>query len=106
MLIHNVFFWLRKDLSAEDRAMFENEVRLLGQISYLDRGFVGSAAATEKRPVADHSYDYAVSLHFKTLANHEFYQQDCQDHARFVSACKTFWDRVIVYDVTPLRGAC
>ena len=29
MLIHNACFWLRKDLSADDRATFETEVRRL-----------------------------------------------------------------------------
>ena len=43
MLIHNAHFWLKKDLSAEDRAKFENEVKLLAQIGYLERGFVAEA---------------------------------------------------------------
>lgn len=102
MLIHNAYFWLRHDLSAEDRATFEREVRRLSQIPYLERGFVGPPAATEKRPVTDHSFDSAISLHFKTLADHDFYQRECQDHARFVATCKGFWERVIIFDFTPL----
>lgn len=102
MLIHNACFWLRKDLSSDERATFETEVRRLSQIPYLERVFVGPPAPTEKRPVTDHSFDYATSLHFKTLADHEFYQKECLDHARFVSTCGTFWERVIIYDVTPL----
>ena len=38
----------------------------------------------------------------KIPADHEFYQKECKDHARFVATCKTFWDRVVVYDVAPL----
>lgn len=101
-LIHNAHFWLRKDLSAEDRATFEKEVRLLSQLAYLERGFAGPPAATERRPVTDHTFDFATSLHFKTLADHDFYQKDCPDHARFVSTCKSFWERVVIYDVAPL----
>ena len=41
MLIHNVYFWLRKDLSAADRATFESELRRLEKISYIEGGFVG-----------------------------------------------------------------
>jgi hypothetical protein len=103
MLIHSAHFWLKKDLSAEERATFEIEVKRLARISYLERGFVGKPAPTEERPVTDHSFDYATSLHFKTLEDHEFYQKECQDHARFVSKCKAFFERVIVYDVAPMN---
>ena len=102
MLIHNVYFWLLKDLSPGDRATFEREVKKLARISYLERVFVGTPAPTERRPVTDHSFDYAISFHFKTIADQEFYQKGCPEHARFVSKCKTFWERVLIYDVSPL----
>ena|SRR5215213_6693536 len=102
MLIHNAHFWLKKDLSADDRTTFEIEVKRLAQISYLERGFAGKPAPTEARPVTDHSFDYATSLHFKTLADHDFYQRECKDHARFVSTCQAFFERVVIYDVSPL----
>ena len=102
MFIHNVCFWLKKDLSASDRATFESEVKLLAQIPYLERGFAGVPAATEHRSVTDHSFDYSTSLHFKTLADHEYYQKECPAHKRFVAACLPFWDRVVIHDVQPL----
>ena len=42
MLIHSVFFWLRKDLTSAERTLFDSEVRRLAQISYLERGYVAS----------------------------------------------------------------
>jgi hypothetical protein len=102
MFIHNVIFWLRKDLTATERDLFATEVRRLAQIAYLERGYVGTPAATEHRQVTDHSFDFATSLHFKSLEDHEFYQTKCQDHARFVATCKSFWERVIIYDVATL----
>jgi stress responsive alpha/beta barrel protein len=103
MFIHNAIFWLRKDLTSTERAKFDSEVRRLAQIPYLERGYVGTPAETEHRPVTDHSFDFATSLHFKSLEDHEFYQTKCQDHARFVAACKSFWERVVIYDVAPLK---
>lgn len=103
MLIHTVFFWLRKDLTPAERNLFESEVRRLVEISYLERGDVGTPAPTEKRPVTDHSFDYAISLHFKSMEEHDFYQTKCPEHERFVSACKSLWERVVVYDVSPLE---
>jgi hypothetical protein len=100
MLIHSAYFWLKKDLTAADRAVFEEEVEKLARIPYLERGFAGKPAPTEERPVTDHSFDYATSLHFKTMEDHEFYQKECPHHARFVSICRPFFDRVVVYDVS------
>ena len=65
MIIHSVFFWLRKDLTSAERALFDSEVRRLAEISYLERGYVGTPAPTQERPVTDHSFDYATSFHFK-----------------------------------------
>jgi hypothetical protein len=103
MFIHSAHFWLKKDLSAEDLALFESELKLLAKISYLERAYVGKPAPTEERPVTDHSFDYATSFHFKSMEDHDFYQTGCKDHARFVEKCKPFFDRVIVYDLQPMN---
>ena len=102
MFIHSAIFWIRKDLSSAERNLFDSEVRRLAKISYLERGYVGTPAPTERRPVTDHSFDYATALHFKSLEDHDFYQTKCPDHARFVNTCKTLWERVVIYDVEPL----
>jgi hypothetical protein len=102
MLIHTVFFWLRKDLTPPERALFDSEVRRLAQIPYLEPGYVGTPAPTERRPVTDHSFDYSASLHFKSIEDHDFYQANCPDHTRFVAACKPLWERVVIYDTSPL----
>ena len=95
---HNVYFWLKSDLSAESVALFESELKLVTQISYLAKGDCGKPAATAHRPVTDHSFSYSLSLEFKTMADHDFYQTDCVDHKRFVDTCKSLWERVIIYD--------
>lgn len=101
-MIHNVYFWLKQDMTAEQVATFESELRLLPKISYLAAGSVGKPAATEERAVTDHSFSYSLSLTFKTMADHEFYQTDCPDHQRFVNTCKAFFAKVIVYDTAEL----
>ena len=99
MLIHSAIFWLKKDLTPADRALFESELQRLARIPYLNAGFAGPVAATPERGVTDHTFDYATSFQFKSLADHEYYQKECPDHARFVATCKGFFDRVIVYDL-------
>jgi hypothetical protein len=61
MFIHNVYFWLRKDLTSAERELFATEVRRLAQIPYLERGYVGTPAETERRSVTDHSFDFATA---------------------------------------------
>jgi hypothetical protein len=102
MLIHSALFWLRDDLSGEERAVFESELQRLAAIPYLERGYAGPAAATERRPVTDNTFGYATSLHFQSMADHEFYQTRCPDHARFIAVCASFWTRVVVHDIAPL----
>ena len=102
-MFHNVYFWLKKDLTAEQRATFESELIRVKEIPYLVHGFVGKPAPTEERPVTDHSFDYSLTLHFKNMVDHDYYQKDCVQHARFVNACKPFFDRVVVYDNSPLH---
>jgi len=97
-MLHTVFFWLKPETTPEQRAFFEAELKLLPQISYLASGFVGKPAPTQERSVTDHSFDYSLSLQFKTMADHDFYQTDCKDHQRFVDACKPLFAKVIVYD--------
>jgi hypothetical protein len=103
MFIHSALFWLRPDLTPEERAHFDAEVRQLATLPYLEAGYVGTSAPTPDRPpVTDHSFDYATSLHFRSMADHEHYQAACPLHARFVAACKGYWTRVVVHDIAPL----
>jgi hypothetical protein len=101
-MTHSVYFWLKDDVTAEQRALFEAELSLLPKIPYLAAGFVGKPAKTEVRPVTDHSFDYSLILSFRTMADHEYYQGPCPDHQRFVQTCKPLFGKVVVYDSEPL----
>lgn len=100
-MFHCVYFWLKKDLSAADRATFESELALVTKLPYLGSAVMGKPAAVTARPVCDLSFDWNLIVQFKTIADHEFYQSDCKDHQRFINACKTFWEKVIIYDMSP-----
>ncbi len=102
MIVHNVYFWLKPDLTAQQRATFEMELLKLAKIPYLAGGSIGKPAPTEARPVTDHSFDYVSTLQFGTIADHEHYQRDCAFHQRFVEVCKPMFERVVVYDNTPI----
>ncbi|MDZ4288059.1 MAG: Dabb family protein [Prosthecobacter sp.] len=102
-MIHAVYFWLKKDLSAAQVEVFEEELIALKEIDYLVHGFVGKPAPTEARPVTDHTFSYSLILHFQDMRDHDFYQKECPRHKRFVEICKPLWDRVLVYDTSPIH---
>jgi len=96
-MTHTVFFWLRSDLSADDRSGFEAGLRLLLTIPGATRAVIGRPAATPKREVIDDSYDWALELDFPSLADQDAYQAH-PTHVDFVAEQKAKWDRVRVYD--------
>lgn len=97
MLVHIVLFWLKKDLSAEDKALFLSGVNCLSGIGTLKGFHVGSPAATTKRPSIDDSYDFGLYTNFANLDGHNSYQTDAI-HLKFLEECKHLWESVKVYD--------
>lgn len=97
MMTHTVFFWLRRELSSDDRTAFEAGLRSLLEIPGAKRAVIGKPAATPKREVIDDSYDYALELDFATLEDHDVYQAH-PVHKAFIEAHQAKWERVRVYD--------
>ncbi len=96
MFVHIVNFWLKPDLSVEDRQKFVEGVSSLGTIEGLVTFNVGTPADTD-RPVIDRSYDYNLLTVFNNIEGHDKYQVDTI-HLKFVDECKHLWDRVLIYD--------
>lgn len=94
--IHTVFFWLKEDLSEEQKLAFVNGVKTLGQIKTVQAFYSGPPAGTP-REVVDNSYAYAINVHFKSKEDHDYYQI-APIHEAFIDNCKDFWIRVQVYD--------
>jgi len=96
MFVHAVYFWLREDLSDQDRATFAELVRSLATIEDVHQGYIGRPADTD-RAVIDRSYSWAEILVFQDRAAHDRYQAH-PVHRRFVERCGTFWKKVVIYD--------
>lgn len=97
MLVHTVYFWLKPELTPAQRAEFRAGVESLAGISAVESVYVGTPAATEKRPVIDDSYSVALTVLCKDLAAQNAYQIDPL-HLAFVNTFKPFWSRVQIYD--------
>ncbi len=97
MLVHTVYFWLKPELSAAQRADFRRGVESLGGIKAVEKLYVGTPARTEKRPIIEDTYSVALTVVCRDVAAHDAYQVD-PIHLAFVKAFKTFWNRVQIYD--------
>jgi hypothetical protein len=97
MLIHTVFFWLKPELTAAQRAEFRKGVDSLTQIRAATQVFVGAPAATAERPVIDRSYAVGLTVIVPDVAAHDAYQVD-PIHLEFVRRFGTYWTRVQIYD--------
>lgn len=96
MFVHSVYFWLRPDLSEQDRRAFVEGLHSLGTIDDVHQAYFGQPADTD-RPVIDRSYSWAEILVFKDRAAHDRYQVH-PVHKRFVERCAASWTKVVIYD--------
>jgi len=97
MFHHTVHFWLRDDLTDEQRAAFIEGVKQLGTSGNVKNVRVGTPAGTD-REVVDNTYDVQLLAIFQDAAAHDRYQADDPVHQRFIETFKTFWTKVLIYD--------
>lgn len=97
MLVHSVFFWLKPELTAAERAEFRRGVESLMAIKVIEKAYVGTPAKTAKRPVIEDTYSVALTVVCKDVAAHDAYQTD-PVHLKFVERFKSCWSRVQIYD--------
>jgi len=97
MLVHTVYFWLKPELTAAQRADFRRGVESLAGIKSVEKIYVGTPAKTTQRPIIDDSYSVALTVLCQDVAAHDVYQVDPIHHA-FIEKFKAFWSRVQIYD--------
>lgn len=95
-LIHNVYFWLKEDISETERQQFVDGLRSLETISTVKRMFIGRPADTAEREVVDNSFDYSLQLWFDDVAGQDAYQVD-PVHVQLVEL-NGLWTKVEVKD--------
>lgn len=96
---HHVYFWLKEEhQNAADRAEFEKGLDAL-LTSELPKGARWSVPAkVAERPVVDLSWDYALSIQFESVADHDTYQVE-PIHQKFIGGFKEWWAKVLVMDL-------
>jgi hypothetical protein len=97
MLVHTVLFWLKPELTPDQRAAFRAGLESLRKVNTIDTAYIGSPAGVPERPIIDRSYAFCLTAVFKDVAAHNAYQID-PIHKAFVQNCQQFWTRVQIYD--------
>lgn len=77
----------------------ETALQALTKSPFIAKGHWGKPAATEPRPVTDHSWDYALSYEFDTIEAHDQYQKNDPIHDEFTNGQKEMWSKVLVMDL-------
>lgn len=96
---HHVYFWLTEEgKNTANRAAFEQGLADLFKIPLVGGGRWSVPAKVELRPVVDQSWDYALSMTFATLADHDAYQA-APAHHDFINSFKHLWGKVMVMDL-------
>ena len=96
MLVHTVFFWLKKDLDSAQREAFLAGVESLRDIPSVETVYIGKPSATY-RPIIDRTYDIGLTVLMKDLEAHDAYQVD-PIHLKFVETFGPLWERAVIYD--------
>ncbi len=96
MLFHQVFFWLKPELTSTQSELFHQKLDTLAEIPSSHGIHIGTPIQPLS-PVVDASYDFSICCLFLDQAEYDAYDKHPL-HAEFLAACIPLWDRVVVYD--------
>jgi hypothetical protein len=97
MLVHTVFFWLKKSAPKSAARRLADDCRRLLRTPSVAELWAGPPASTPARDVIDSTYDVGLTVVFRSVADHDAYQEH-PDHRKFIARNKKHWQRVVVYD--------
>lgn len=96
MFVHTVYFWLKDELTAEEKQAFRQGLESMQDIKEATGVYIGTPAETD-RPVIDRSYDFGLTVLLPDLAAHDAYQVHPL-HKAFLENFASCWERVVIYD--------
>lgn len=98
MIQHNVYFWLKDTVTATEKKDFEKGVHdFVTAVKSVHKFEIGIPAPTPQRDVVDHSFGYSLFTWFKSMNDHNIYQ-DHPAHKKFIDNFSGLWERVQVFD--------
>ena len=96
-IAHQVYFWLKRAESEEDRQELIKGIKTLKNIEPVREIHIGIVANTEKRSVIDSSWAVSELLYFDNVEGQAVYQTHAI-HKEFAKNYSHLWEKVVVYD--------
>ncbi|MBS0261254.1 MAG: Dabb family protein [Planctomycetes bacterium] len=96
-VVHNVFFTLHESSPANRQKLVDACHKYLSGhpgVVYFSAGILCDSLA---RPVNDREFDVGLHVVFRSMADHDTYQQDPR-HLKFIEENKPTWKKVRVFD--------
>ena len=96
MIAHHVLFWLKADVTEDQKLAFRKSLATLENIEVVKTFHIGTPAPIE-RAVVDTTYTFSLLLIFEDMAGHDVYQVHPL-HKAFLDEFKIYFEKVIIYD--------
>ena len=96
-IAHQVYFWLKRAGSEEDRQELIKGIKTLKNIETVREIHIGIVANTEKRSVIDSSWAVSELLYIDNVEGQAVYQTHAI-HQEFAKNYSHLWEKVVVYD--------
>jgi len=96
MIAHHVLFWLKADVTQEQKEAFRNSLQTLQGVEGVKTIHIGKPAAIE-RAVVDTSYTFSLIIFFEDMNAHDVYQGHPL-HQAFLNEFRVYFERVVIYD--------
>jgi hypothetical protein len=97
MLVHTVFFWMKKNAPKGAAKQTVQDALKYLKTPTVKQLWAGPPAKTAARDVINSTYDVGLTVTFDSVADHDAYQEDPQ-HQVFIRRNKKNWLRVEVFD--------
>lgn len=96
MLTHHVLFWLKADMTIEQKIAFKQSLEALKGVETVQSIYIGTPAPID-RAVVDSSYTFSLTVIFDNLEGHHVYQTHPL-HLAFLDSFKVYFEKIIIYD--------
>lgn len=96
MLTHHVLFWLKSDISEDQKKAFRAGLESLEKVETIKSMYIGIPAPIS-RAVVDTTYTFSLLIVFENLAGHDVYQVHPL-HKAFLDSFRELFEKVVIYD--------
>ena len=96
-IIHQVYFWLKEGITAEEEKDFLEFFKILKTVPGIQSFTAGKPAGTNPRSVVDNSFSYSITVVFEDLAAINVYETH-PTHTEAAEKYSKYWTNVQVRD--------